>query len=337
MNVPGLGSVSYREGLALASLCWFVWQACLLIHPGRSLRTLHRRPALFGRALFRISELRAWLRLGKDPGMAEMLQRHPLLPVMAERPYLNAAWPLAKRKSVVLGHYSLVGERGLQVLMFPPAGQLLLARLDEVQPGLRLVLDKPRWFVHEGEVALNLFSADRRLYSLLFSLSRNCTHQTVAYVGTMQGLGSADALDLYRTLTRDGEGLRPRDLLFAGFRMLCKEMDVDQILAVSDANSVRRSPFFEDPVQPTFAFDAAWRDYGGTDLGNGFFRISPELRQRDPADIPSRKRAQYRRRYELLRLLAARIADAARRQPAAAPAGSTALLPPRAAAGCPHV
>jgi uncharacterized protein VirK/YbjX len=49
------------------------------------------------------------------------------------------------------------------------------------------------------------------------------------------------------------------------------------------------------------AYDGNWQECRGPLNSEGFFVISTELRQREPSEIPSRKRAQYRRRYELIR------------------------------------
>jgi uncharacterized protein VirK/YbjX len=51
-------------------------------------------------------------------------------------------------------------------------------------------------------------------------------------------------------------------------------------------------------------YDRAWIELGGTRLENGFFDIPVPVRYRDTSEIPSRKRANYRRRYQMVDKLA---------------------------------
>ncbi len=261
------------------------------------------------------SDLKAWYGQGHDPLLGEMLARHPLLPVLANRPYVNTAWNQSRRMDAVQNHYRLVRDETLDVLVFPAEAMRVLALLDDIQPGLRLVLDKPPWFAVEGEVAINLFSGERRLYSLLFTLARARDGSTLAYVGALQGSSGDDALDVYRALTHAADGMRPRDLMFASFRLLCRELGIDHIEAVSDAASARQSNYFERSIRPSFSYDAAWQEYAGVAQADGFYRIGTSLPLRDLQDIPPRKRAQYRRRYSMLDALACRIGHAVGRQP----------------------
>ena len=48
------------------------------------------------------------------------------------------------------------------------------------------------------------------------------------------------------------------------------------------------------------AYDNIWQESNGQLNSEVFFVIPTELRQREAAEIPARKRALYRRRYELI-------------------------------------
>jgi uncharacterized protein VirK/YbjX len=54
-------------------------------------------------------------------------------------------------------------------------------------------------------------------------------------------------------------------------------------------------------------YDTIWLEHGGTKADSGFFVMSSIMRRRPDEDIPSRKRALYRRRYEFMDMLGKNI------------------------------
>ena len=256
--------------------------------------------------------LRSWLGDPRHAALQEALARRPSLLRCAARPYVNDGWRPERRLEAVRTHYELLEGR-LAFLRFDPARSILLG----IAGGcVEVRLEKARWLEHEGELALSLFSDDTRLYSVAFTLGR-CQARTVAYVGALQGLGRGDALDIYRALTRRMHGLRPRDLLIAAFRDVCLGLDVHEILAVSDAACVARSAYFTSKARLSSSYDRAWAENGGRVGSDGFFRLSPERVRRAMSELPSRKRAEHRRRYEMLDELGFQISRAVGRASAA--------------------
>lgn len=47
-------------------------------------------------------------------------------------------------------------------------------------------------------------------------------------------------------------------------------------------------------------YNKVWTEHGGVGLDNGFYEIQTGVRYKDTGEIPTRKRAAYRRRYEML-------------------------------------
>lgn len=305
-----------------------VWHACAHMHPGTGLRSLKRRAFLLARCVQSAGALRRWHEEHAETPFADMLARHALVPVCTERPFVSTRWSTKDRMRVLATHYRLADALG-GLLRFARNvdGAQPLAGLDEIQPGLALKLEKPLWFVNEGEVSLALFAGQTRLYSLLFTLGTR-DGVRVAYVGALQGQGSEDAKETYKVLTHEAHGLRPRDLLFTAFRQLCGELGVARILAVSDQHHARRSSYFAGTDKVHFSMDEAWAEYGGTLDDEGFFDIASKVTYRALDDIPSRKRALYRRRYEMLDGLAARIAAAVQQLRGGVPAAAAAEASP---------
>jgi uncharacterized protein VirK/YbjX len=289
-------------------------------NPGSSPRALWRTAKLLARKLRWLRPLHSWHVDRSNPALSEMLDHRPTLVLAVGRPYINDRWPVPRRLDAIWQHYSLL--RGpLAFLRFDPGAQLALASIDtEVMP-LQIVLDKSDWFACEGELGIHLYSGGQRLYSLAFSLGE-IDGQSGAYIGALQGLGEANALDIYRSLTHALHGLRPRDLLLAAFRMLCAELAVERVRAISDEHAACRSDYFRKNIPANY--DAAWADHDGQPDGAGFYEIASRVTRRPHESIPSRKRAQYRRRYqmfdELEQQIGAAVRDARHSAAVAAPA-----------------
>lgn len=294
--------------VSLTALTWHLAHLAKASHPGFAPKSLWRAARMFVGKMRWVGLMRHWYNDRSNPALLEMLSLRPDLVCVIERPYVNTAWSTRRRLSAIELHYRQIQGR-LSFLRFAPDAQLRIGQLMEGDCALDIVLEKPAWFVHEGEVSMSLFRGDQRLYSLAFVLGRSHDDLLTAYVGALQGMGDARALDIYRDLTRSLHGLRPRDLLVNAFRMLCSRIGVERILAISDANSMARSSYFDNKKTHS-SYDEVWLDHRGVLLDCGFFELSTAPARRAPDEIASRKRAQYRRRYEMLDALEAQMSTA---------------------------
>lgn len=317
---PAIGPLAARPG-RLGVLLRLL-QGAAHARPGAPAVGLRRTVMHFLRCSRHLETFRDWYGNPARPALQDALAQHPALVMCAVHPYVNAAWGAERRLAVLSGHYALLGGP-LGFLRFRAPGSLDLADVGE---GLRIGLDKPDGFEHEGELNINLFCGRQRLYSLAFTLGQ-VGGVRVAYAGALQGWHSDEALETYRTLTHRLHGLRPRDLLVAALRLLCGALGVVRILAVADSHRAGSCAYFRSRTQVFASYDSAWLDSGGYPTDGGFFELSPALVHRSADDTPSRKRAQYRRRYALLDALALQIGEAVQRHArhdagvATAPAG----------------
>lgn len=113
-------------------------------------------------------------------------------------------------------------------------------------------------------------------------------------------MGGDHALEVYRRLTHELHGQRPRDLLLLVFRMLCEEASVAKILAVGDSHQACRGDYYRESAKVFASYDALWTEYHGVLRTDGFFELPVRVERRSAESIPSQKRCQYRRRYAML-------------------------------------
>lgn len=255
------------------------------------------------RCLLHFEAFRDWFGNRDNPALLAELAHRPSLVACVRRPYLNSGWSAARKMEIIRRHYQLLSHQ-LPQLWFAPEASILIARVSD---DLELRIDKAPWFEHEGELTFSLFQGAVRVYSIVFTLGRT-ESRCVAYLGAVQGLGREDALAIYRAMTHQMEGLRPRDLILTAFRRFCVGLGVSRILAVADDASVSRSAYFGSGLNRVFAnYNQVWTENGGHEIEGGFFEIDVIASRRPLEETASRKRAQYRRRYELLDALGERI------------------------------
>lgn len=274
------------------------------MHPGLSLNSIKHQAILMVRALACLSDIRKWYEISDNPLLTGALRRFPLMSGAMYWPYINYTWPMKRKLATIDQHFRML-DGSAAIIAHATFEELELARLDEAYAGLRLVMDKTKWFLREGEIVLNLFVNDQRFYSIAFTLGVD-DGQPLLYVGALQGSNVDTAQDIYRNITHALHGMRPRDLLMVALKLLCAELGVNRIWAISSDKRQHNSPYFGKSHQDKVlvAYDEVWQEHGGIALDNGFFEIPVNVIQKDMSDIPTRKRATYRRRYLMLDKLA---------------------------------
>lgn len=273
-----------------------LWRASSTVWPGQSLRIFYRRSRFFVRGLWLHRDVAPFLQAG-ERGLGRLIKHRPETIGALEWPYICLSWDSRERLARIRDHYDAV-EASLKSLDFAVEEERELLDLDDRVPGLRIVLDQPAWFIREGQLVLNLFSGETRLLSLAFSLRME--PELVAYVGAVQGRRLEGILDVYRELTRSLHGMRPRDFLIEIFCLFCQAAGITRIFAVSDTYRQHRSPYFGSDRVLEQNYDQIWGERGGTPVSPEFYSLPLGGNRREMAEIPSKRRSMYRRRYEML-------------------------------------
>ncbi|MDO8989437.1 MAG: DUF535 family protein [Sideroxyarcus sp.] len=274
------------------------------MHPSLSLNGLKHQIMLLGRALVFLPDVRRWYEISDNPLLARALKRFPLMSGAIYWPYINHAWPMQTRLAAIDRHFRMLDDSA-KIIAHATFEDVELARLDEEYAGLRLVLDKAEWFVREGEIVLNLFINDQRFYSIAFTLGVEAGKPLV-FVGALQGANASSAREVYRDITHALHGMRPHDFLMTAIKLLCVELGVSRMWAVSSDNHQHNSPYFGGVHKEILRipYNKVWLEHFGVPLDNGFYDIPTAVRYKEMSEIPTRKRAAYRRRYAMLDKLA---------------------------------
>lgn len=211
-------------------------------------------------------------------------------------PYQCASWDAQTRLSRLQGHLDTISQ--IPGLHLATDEKLVLADLSSISPGVSLIIDRASWLAREGHLTLSLFKDDFRAFTLSFSLSR--FPETELFIGGLQGRQSDEILELYRALTKDFEGIRPRDFVLEMLRMFAVKIGVRHIFAVADDYKISRHKYFGEKGAPGLFYDDVWQDRSGERVARTYFELPIGGSRRPIEEIAAKKRSMYRRRYEML-------------------------------------
>ncbi len=236
-----------------------------------------------------------WLKSIDNPLLAKELGQRARLREFLFRPYLNNYWKMAERLEVIANHYKLVNSNA-PILNLARDESLELTQFDMNDGKLRVVIDRPEWMRREGEIGLSFFLGVDRIYTIMFLLGGDSSNLKLI-VGNLQGDGR-DKADIYKELTKAFYGMRPRDFLINVLKVIGGELGCKAIYGISD--EAHRSNLWYSKAFKQTNYDTIWLEHGGVKDDKGFFVLPSHIAKRTDDEIPTKKRAVYRRRYEFL-------------------------------------
>lgn len=280
-----------------------LWGISSAIFPRTDWKSPLRRLGFMLLVLPHLKRIGRWLRCRGNPALSAEMQSSPLVYRAIHRPYVNKNWNLAQRLQAIDQHYLTLLDRAA-LLDIADTQYFDLLRLGPEYLDLRIVIDRPRWLRGEGELSVSLFHQEHRIYSAMFLIVGEPDYRRLV-IGAFQGWGNAGAREIYVRLTRALHGMRPRDLLVNILKMVAANVGCIEIWGIADA--YHRGAHALVRCGKNVSYDEVWAEHGGKQNSQGFFVMTAELRLKECAEVPSKKRAQYRRRRELIEDMQSRI------------------------------
>ncbi len=261
-----------------------------------------------------VTTVRYLHQLSQLPQITQLMNSQGLLPARPHRPYLRAGLSVAARAQAILDHYQTINQ-----LQDPQLRQLLQSHGDNVLAHLQgkngeafFITASPGHYDREGEVTLVLRYQQDIIASLSFSLI-NEDNQRTLLIGGLQGPRKNITNDVIREATKAAHGLFPKRLLMEVVFILAGECRAQKIAAVGDNTHVFRSLRYRHSKSEHFfaSYSEFWLSLSGEERADGVFQLPLSLPRKSLEEIASKKRAEYRRRYELLASLAEQVYAAA--------------------------
>ena len=185
----------------------------------------------------------------------------------------------------------------------------------ELTDRTRIVLSLNDVSFHEGLWQVGLVGEDGvRLYSIGFGFIDAGT----LLMGNVQGPSlKDDGLDRIRDVTHAAHGMRPAHLLVHTLRVLAARWGATRLQGVDPENHVKGKWNLRDS-RLRFDYRGFWGEHEGARDESGNWSLPLDTALRPLEEVPTKRRAMYRRRYamlEALQLAVATLADARHAMP----------------------
>ena len=278
----------------------------------------YRRKFLLRSLASPFSTARLLASLAKQPRLMQILQVQPGLPCRLHRPWLTVSMNRRNALEALNGHYQTMSQHLPVALLkgyLSSQGMTLLTLTgkDEQQFTIRLCADAFR--DKEGEATLTFCNHQNTvLAEMTFTL---CPFEgkSTLFIGGLQGAKAHVPHELIQGATKACHGLFPKRLLVEAVMTLGTAFPIEQILAVSNATHIYRSWRYRKKKEGKLLadYDSFWRSLGGERRESGHFALPLTMPRKPMEEIASKKRAEYRRRYELLDSLIQQMTQATQR------------------------
>ena len=263
----------------------------------------HRLKAALGALFFPRQRTRWQAFLDSMPGLGSLAQMHPCLRFKIYRPYASRQLGCAARLALLEGHYRFLWQAGARALVERAARQpLVLAAFAGKDGALyRLQLTAIHDSYREGELCLRLTRDGLPLYLASFLFLPRADGVSLQ-LGALQGLRSEAGRLAVREATRALHGCRPKNLMVTALRDVGDFFACNNVFLISNDNRIalnarRRRHIAAD-------YDQAWQELHALRMRDGnYYLPCAAYRAPDLAAVPSKKRADARRRGELLQCM----------------------------------
>lgn len=223
----------------------------------------------------------------------------------AFRPYITAKSSSLSRVNMVISHYKFLEENvdfSLIEDIFRGNGVKIDSVLND-DGEYSIFLSNDSRYNKEGDLTIKLTSPEGfTFYSISFVI---CEYdkKISLLIGGIQGPESdPENKNKIKNLTKTLNGIRPKDLMVHMVRILASELNVANILAVSNKSHIYKARrYIGDNHNVAFDYDLHWLSQSGVICDNDdFFLLPVKYLRKDINEIPRSKRAMYRRRYDWL-------------------------------------
>ncbi len=277
----------------------------------------YRRKFLLRSLATPFSTARLLADLAKQPRLMQMLRVQPGLPCRLHRPWLTVNMDRARALASINWHYQAMSRQLPAALLNgylsnQGATLLTLTGKDKQQFTVRLCADA--FLDKEGEATLAFCDHQHTVLAEMTFTLCEFNGKSTLFIGGLQGAKAHVPHDLIQGATKACHGLFPKRLLVEAAMTLGAAFPVEQIIAVSNATHIYRSWRYRKKKEGKLLadYDSFWRSIGGQPQDDGNFALPLTMPRKPMEEIASKKRSEYRRRYELLDSLIAQVTQASR-------------------------
>lgn len=265
-------------------------------------RERHRALVFMVRGLLHRRQLRELYDFFQETEARRALyQRNPFPLEQATRAFFYAGSTVRTRVALIRAHYSYMERRlraadfvrlgydGVHEIWRSPETDMVWNAYLKFAPGQR----------KEGLLSVMMDVDGEHLYQIMFWIEQRDGMPTLV-IGAMQGPNTKNAQDFVREMTKRAHRFRTKNLILYMVQAVARALGVQRIHAVSNVgyyanNHLRRNRKLKTD------FGVFWEEAGGTQTADErFYEIPLTLPRKTMEEVPTRKRAVYRRRFAFL-------------------------------------
>lgn len=275
------------------------------LRPGKMWERPHYRLKFFARSLFfPRATFQIVKQLAAHPLCDEILHAQPTLPCKVQRPYLAVNMTRSQHVEALCDHYEFTRTRmplAMQTAHLSKTTLKLATFTGKDELTFSISMNACQGLDKEGEVTLRfLDETDRPLANITFIFINHDAVPTL-FIGAIQGPNKGVDRQQIQQATKACYGLFPKRILMEAALLLADKMNMQQVFAVSNNTHIYESSRYSKRKQFIFAdYDAFWETLGAHQHANGYYHFPAQIPHKSLEEIASKKRAEYRRRYQLL-------------------------------------
>lgn len=234
----------------------------------------------------------------------QLLFAQPRLPCRLHRPYLVARLSRKEKLNALLNHYSMMDKivDSADFRQHLGFNGLCIATLTG-KDGTRYLISFSSWYKldREGESSIILRNAEGQVLAEISFLLCLIEGQATLLIGGLQGPNAEAARLTVQQATKNLYGIFPKKLVFEATMMLRHKLGIESVRAVSNQTHVYRSFRYKNRQQHIYAnYNEFWETQGGIISQDGLYIFPKKVPRKSIEEIASKKRAEYRRRYDLM-------------------------------------
>ena len=276
------------------------------IYPGNLSSAQSQRWRFMLRTAWYIETSAAWFSfLEASAWRRRQVKSRPKLAELLHRPYRRCDLTGSERLTAATTHWRCVEHSGwTPAAMNFRQSPRTLAEISCKDGSVRqVVLCALEQFSKEGDACLQLRNGSQVIFTAAFSfgLGDEAAEGIVMDIGCLQGPSAADGRSLIRDTTKLLHGLRPRDLLLDALRAVGASVGARAVVGVSSGRHIYRH--WRKRRHFAFDYDAYWLERSAVQRLDGDFDLDIDHAPHDVSTIPSKKRAEAKRRFHLQSLL----------------------------------
>lgn len=152
----------------------------------------------------------------------------------------------------------------------------------------------------EGLSSVILYLGEREFYQIVFWIAKDRQGNDSLWIGAMQGPNRDEAKDIIKRMTKACHGYRTKNMILYIVQAVTRSLGLKKIYAVTNEGYYANNHARVDRKLKT-SFSDFWSEAGGQPTDDSRFYELPLLEARKTMEeVPTRKRAVYRRRFAML-------------------------------------